>query len=83
MDRIHLVQPGDFNDRFDIQVWLERIIIRTDLVGLVRFVTMGGEAILMGKNTDCSNTKLGCRTQDTDGNFTAIGDEDLVDFMKH
>lgn len=41
MDCIHLVQLRDLDHRFDIQVRLQRFIIRTDLVGFVRLVTMG------------------------------------------
>ena len=55
MNRIHLVQLGNFNNRINIEVWLERIIILTNLVGLIGLVTMGREAILTGLYADSAN----------------------------
>ena len=49
------------------------------LMELIGFVSMWREAIFMGINTDRANTQLGCCSQDTYGNFTAIGDEDFID----
>ena len=31
----------------------------------------------MGVDTERANTKLGCRTQDSYGNFAAVGDKDF------
>ncbi len=46
--RIHLVELGNRNDLFDIQVRFERFVILTDLVGLVGLVTMRREPVLLG-----------------------------------
>ena len=44
---------------------------------------MWGKTILVGKHTERANIELGRRTQDSNSDFTTIGDEDLFYFMAH
>ena len=83
MNRIYLVQLGNFNDRVNIEVWFERIIILTDLVSLIGLVTVGRETIFSGVYADSAYAQLGGCPQDSYGDFTAVGDEDFVDISAH
>jgi hypothetical protein len=82
VDGIDAVGLGDVDQGLDVELTLDRLaaVERADLIGLVGFEAMEGEAIFVGENGDGGETQFGGRPEDAYGDFTPVGDEELLHF---
>ena len=82
MNGVDLVLLRERDDRWNVQVRLDRLARLADEIGLVRLEAVQGVAVLMGINGDSPNPQLMGAAKHTDGNLAAIGDEQLGD-LRH
>src|SRR5947209_18962287 len=77
MDRVYFVFFGDGDDLIDVQIPFDRLtpIERADLVRLVRFKAMQGEAVFVCVDGARAQTEFGGGAEDADGDFGSIGNE--------
>ncbi len=81
VDGIDLVLAGDTDDVGDIQVSRDGFLSGPHPVGLVGLESVQGEAIFVGKNGNCTDAHLAGRAQNTDGDFTAVGDKQTANLF--
>src|SRR5262249_45090359 len=79
MNRVDALCLGDGDDRLDVQIRPDRFatLHRSDEKRLVSLEPMQRKAIFVAVDRDGSETKFGRRPEAADGNFRAIGDEQL------
>lgn len=78
MNHVDTVLKGDTDDVVLREVGSNRGETWTNKVRLVRLVTMGAHAVLVRVNGDCGHGKLVGRTEDSDSDFSTVGDKDLL-----
>ena len=66
---------GNIYDRVHIQVGLQRVFVRTYLVGLVSLVPMQGIPVLISKYGHCLYMQFGSRTRDAYCYFAPVGNQ--------
>ena len=77
MDRIDAMQFGDRHQRGNIQIPFNRrsAFRRADGIGLIRLEAVKRKTIFVGVNSDGAKTQFGCRPENADGDFAAVGDK--------
>ena len=76
---IDIVGPGKGHDALNVEVAAQRLTRLADQVGLVGLEAVQREAVFVSVNGDCPHAQFMGRAKDADGDFTAIGDEELLD----
>jgi hypothetical protein len=71
--------PGERDDSGDVEIGADRFTGFTDEVRFVGLEAVQSETVLLGVNGDRSDAEFMGRAEDADGNFTAVGDEELTD----
>ena len=79
VDRVGAGLLGDADDLRDIQVGADRVARLADLVGLVGLQAVQRIAVLVGEDGDGAGAQFICRPERADGDFTAVGHEDLLE----
>ena len=69
---------GDPDDVRDIQIGRDRLLAGTDQIAFICLETVQREAILVGVDRDGAHAHFGSSTHDADGNFAAVGDQQLA-----
>ena len=68
---------GDGDDFVDVEVGLDRVAFFPDFVGFISLDAVGGVSILPGIDRDCAGLEFVCCAERADGDFAAVGDENL------
>ena len=79
MDGVDLVLPGQGDDAGDVEVGADRLAGLADAVGLVGLEAVQGEAVFVRVDGDGADAQLVGGAEDADGDFAAIGDQQLAD----
>lgn len=79
MNRINTVLAANVDDRVDVEVRLDRFTLLADLIRLVRFKAMQGEAVLVRVNRNGANAQLIGRAEDANRDFGAIRHQQFFD----
>src|SRR5215471_307496 len=78
MNRVDAMARGQSDDRFDIKVRSNRLARLSDQVRFVRLKSMQRVAIFVGVDGDGADAQLMRRTEHPDGNFAAVGHQQLT-----
>ena len=78
MDGVNLVLPGEADDGIDVEIRLDRLAGPADTIRLIGLEAMQSVAVLVRVNRDCANPQFVSGAEDTNGDFTAIGDEQFA-----
>ena len=81
MDGIDLGLARDADDVVDVQVSLDRLLARTDEIGLVSLEAMEGEPVLVGEHGDGANAQFGGSAQHADRDLAAIGHQQAANLL--
>ncbi len=77
MDRIGAGNAGDADIFVDLQIRLDRALALADQVGLVGLEPVQRQLVLFGVAGDRLDVQFVGRAKHPDGDFAAVGDEDL------
>ena len=83
MDRIHARFDRDANDVVRIEIGLHRRLALADEIRLVHLEAMQREAILLRVDRDTFYFEFRCRAHHTDGDFAAVGNQELFYLRRH
>ena len=78
MDRVHVELLRQRDGALDIEIGADRLARFADAVGLVRLEAVQGEAVLMRIDRNRADAQLVRRAEDADGDFAAVGDQQLA-----
>ncbi len=81
MDHVDAFFEGEGDDAFDVEVGGDGAFSLADQVGFVGFEAVDGVAVLVGVDGDGAEAEFVRGTEDANGDFTAVGDEDLLHFF--
>ena len=79
VDGIHTRLDGDAHDVGDVQVGIDGALALAHQITFIRLGPMQRKAVFFGINGDRTNPQLRRRTHHANGDFTAIGDQQLGD----
>lgn len=81
VDQLDAVLEGDLDNLVSGQIGAHGGVLTalSNHVGLVRLLTVHGQAVLVRVDGDGLQGQLVGGTEDTDGDFTTVGDEDLLE----
>ena len=79
MDRIDTRFFRDADNRGDVEVRLDRLAPLTDLIRLIRLEAVQGVAVFVRVDGNGADPKFVGRSKNSDGDFTAVGNEQLAD----
>ena len=79
MDRIDTRLFRDADDRGDVEVRLDRLAPLADLIRLIRLEAVQRVAVFMRVDGDRADAKFVSGSENSDGDFTTIGNEQLAD----
>src|SRR5262249_41634474 len=83
MDGVDTDLLREADDAGDVEVRADRLAGLADAVRFVRLEAVEREAIFVRIDRDRANAELVGRAEHTDGNFTAIGSEELLELGRH
>ena len=78
MDCVHVELLRQRDGALDIEIGADRLARFADTIGLVRLEAVQGEAVLVGVDRDRADAQLMGRAEHADGDFAAIGDQQLA-----
>ena len=81
MNRVDAMLFGDGDDAGDVEVGANRFTDSANLIGFIRFETVQREAVFMREDRYGADVQFVSRTKYTNRDFTAIGDQQLLDFF--
>ncbi len=79
MNGVDFVRRGHGDNRFDVQIRPDRLADLANQIGFVRLEAMQRVAVFVGINGDRADAQLVRRTKNADGNFAAVGHQQLAD----
>lgn len=77
---VHTVALRQRHDGLHVEVGLDRLARRADLVGFVRLGAVQGEPVLVRVDRHGPNTEFVGAPEDPDRDFASVGDEQAADF---
>ena len=83
MDGVDAVLPGDGDDAVDVEIRADRLAGLADLIGFVGLEAVQGVAIFVRVDGDRADAQLVGRAKHADGDFAAIGDQQLANSLCH
>ena len=78
MNRLHVADLGGADDAVDLQIAVGGLR-RTDAIGLVGQVEVGGAAVGLAEDGHRFDAQLAAGTKDAQGDFTAIGNQNSLE----
>ena len=79
MNRVHALFLRQRHDAFVIEIGPERPFVLVQLISLVRLEAMDREPVFIGVDRHGAQAQLRRRAEDTDGDFTAVGHQQLAE----
>ncbi len=81
MDSVNIFFEGQFDDLIDAQISLYGALAITDQIGLIRLISMQGNPVFFGKDSNGFDTELDTGPKNPNGNLATISYHDLIETL--